>query len=99
MHCEVPEVELEDGSSSTVLTVTFPSGQTVKPCCVDSSSDDPCIIPCKITFQSASPVSFSTVVTFVAGKDRFVYFYLFINKFANSRSRGWQLKGWQINRQ
>ncbi|EDO32806.1 predicted protein, partial [Nematostella vectensis] len=72
VSCEAPAVEMEDGSLQNVLDVCFPDGQTIKPCCVDSGEhQDPCVIPCRITFQSPSPVSFSAMITFTDGKDRY----------------------------
>ena len=79
MQCEVPEVELEDGSFSTVLSVTFLDDQTIRPCCVNSKDEEPCVIPCKVTFQSASPVSFSTVLTFDDGREKYVAFHITVN--------------------
>ena len=71
VDCEVPFVELGDGSLLSVLDVDFPDGRAIRPCCTDSSDDDPCVIACRITFQSPSPVSFTAGVQFTDGKDKY----------------------------
>ena len=68
---EVPEVELEDGSLQSVLEVSFPEGQSIQPCCTSDEEGEPCVIPCTVTFQSSSPVSFTGAVIFTDGKEKY----------------------------
>ncbi|XP_048239518.1 cilia and flagella-associated protein 47-like isoform X3 [Haliotis rufescens] len=64
LSVELPEVECEDGSSISPLTVHFPQGQEIKPCAGDEGQIDPCCIPCKVTFISPKPISFSQPINF-----------------------------------
>ena len=75
---EIPQVELEDGSLQSVLEVAFPEGQSIQPCCTSDVEGEPCIIPCTVTFQSASPVSLTTVIVFTDGKEKYVTYIIFI---------------------
>ncbi|XP_022089961.1 cilia- and flagella-associated protein 47-like isoform X2 [Acanthaster planci] len=62
---ELPDVELDDGSKMSVLSVTFPDGQKIQPCCGDEGDEEPFILKCKVTFCSPRPVSFTQPVKFV----------------------------------
>ena len=75
---EIPQVELEDGSVQSVLEVSFPEGQSIQPCCTTGEEGEPCVIPCTVTFQSASPVSLTTVIVFTDGKEKYVTHKIFI---------------------
>ncbi|XP_064627283.1 cilia- and flagella-associated protein 47-like isoform X2 [Lineus longissimus] len=55
---EYPEVECEDGSKITPLTVSFPNGNEIKPCCSDDGQIEPYLVSCKVSFSSTKPVSF-----------------------------------------
>ena len=72
LDCEIPEVELEDGSIQSVLEVSFPDGQSIQPCCINDDKDDASAIPCTVTFQSSSPVTFATAIIFTDGKEKYV---------------------------
>ncbi|KAH9504693.1 Cilia- and flagella-associated protein 47 [Bulinus truncatus] len=54
-----PDISCEDKSSISPLTVTFLQGPDVMPCNGSEAQVDPCAIPCKVTFSSPKPVSFS----------------------------------------
>ena len=69
---EIPQVELEDGSMQSVLEVSFPEGQSIQSCCTFEDEGEPCVIPCTATFQSSSPVSFTTAIVFTDGKEKYV---------------------------
>ena len=71
LDCEIPEVELEDGSLQSVLEVTFPEGQSIQPCCPNDDKGEPCVIPCTVTFQSLSPVTCTTAIVFTDGKEKY----------------------------
>ncbi|XP_052708553.1 cilia and flagella-associated protein 47-like isoform X1 [Crassostrea angulata] len=63
---EVPEVESEDGSIITPLTVSWPEGSSViKPCNGDDGQIEPCALSCRIVFSSPKPVSFCQPVNFI----------------------------------
>ncbi|XP_006816677.1 cilia- and flagella-associated protein 47-like, partial [Saccoglossus kowalevskii] len=62
---ELPEVELDDGSITSVLNVTFPEGQIIQPCCSDDGDEDPFVLKCTVTFSSPKPVSFTQPVRFL----------------------------------
>ena len=62
---ELPEVEVDDGSKVSVLSVTFPDGQTIQPCSADEGHKEPFILKCKVTFTSPKPVSFTKPIKFV----------------------------------
>lgn len=79
---EIPEVEMEDGSLQSVLELSFPDGQSIQPCCINDDKGEPCVIPCTVTFQSSSPVSFTTAVVFTDRKERYHH-----NKYHNSEKR------------
>ena len=72
IDCEIPEVELEDGSLHSVLEVYFPEGQSIQSCLSDKEKE-PYQIPCRVTFQSPSPVSFTTPIIFTDGKERYIF--------------------------
>lgn len=72
LDCEIPEVELEDGSLQSVLEVSFPDGQSIPPCCINDDKGEPSVIPCTVTFQSPSPVTFTTAIIFTDGKEKYV---------------------------
>lgn len=72
LDCEIPEVELEDGSVQSVLEVSFPDGQSIQPCCINDDKDEASVIPCTVTFQSSSPVTFITAIIFTDGKEKYV---------------------------
>jgi len=72
LDCEIPEVELEDGSVQSVLEVSFPDGQSIQPCCINDDKDEASIIPCTVTFQSSSPVTFTSAIVFTDGKEKYV---------------------------
>jgi len=67
---EIPEVELEDGSLQSVLKVSLPNGQSIQPCCTNDDKGEPFVIPCTVTFQSSSPVSFTASIIFTDGKEK-----------------------------
>lgn len=71
LDCEIPEVELEDGSVQSVLEVSFPDGQSIQPCCINDDKDEASVIPCTVTFQSSSPVTFTTAIVFTDGKEKY----------------------------
>ncbi|XP_072178621.1 cilia- and flagella-associated protein 47-like [Diadema setosum] len=62
---ELPEVEVDDGSKMSVLSVTFPDGQTIQPCSADEGHKEPFVLKCKVTFCSSKPVSFTKPIKFV----------------------------------
>ena len=62
---ELPDVELDDGSTLSVLSVTFPDGQTIQPCCAEEGHEEPFVLKCKVTFSSPRPVSFTQPIKFV----------------------------------
>ncbi|XP_041462969.1 cilia- and flagella-associated protein 47-like isoform X1 [Lytechinus variegatus] len=62
---ELPEVEVDDGSKVSVLSVTFPDGQTIQPCSADEGHKEPYVLKCKVTFCSPKPVSFTMPIKFV----------------------------------
>ncbi|XP_033113331.1 cilia- and flagella-associated protein 47-like isoform X2 [Anneissia japonica] len=62
---ELPDIELEDGSTSSILAVSFPDGQTIQPCSVDEGHQEPFILKCRVTFCSPRPVSFSQPIKFL----------------------------------
>jgi len=72
LDCEIPEVELEDGSLQSVLEVSFPDGQSIPPCCINDDKDEASVIPCTVTFQSSSPVTFTSAIVFTDGKEKYV---------------------------
>ncbi|KAK7478911.1 hypothetical protein BaRGS_00029892 [Batillaria attramentaria] len=61
---ETPSVECEDGSTISPLKVTFLQGNEVSQCSGDSGEIDPCCLPCKVTFCSPRPVSFTKPIIF-----------------------------------
>lgn len=71
LDCEIPQVELEDGSLQSVLEITFPGGQSIQPCCTNDDNTQPCVIPCTVTFQSPSPVTCNTAIVFTDGKEKY----------------------------
>ena len=81
LDCEIPEVELEDGSVQSVLEVSFPDGQSIQPCCINDDKDEASVIPCTVTFQSSSPVTFTTAIIFTDGKEKYVLRTRFIIQF------------------
>ncbi|XP_071954714.1 cilia- and flagella-associated protein 47-like isoform X2 [Antedon mediterranea] len=62
---ELPDIELEDGSTSSILSVTFPDGQTIQPCSGDDGQEEPFVLKCRVTFSSPKPVSFSQPIKFI----------------------------------
>ncbi|PFX34680.1 Calponin-likey domain-containing protein 2 [Stylophora pistillata] len=71
LDCEIPQVELEDGSLQSVLEITFPGGQSIQPCCTNDDNNQACVIPCTVTFQSPSPVTCNTAIVFTDGKENY----------------------------
>ncbi|KAK3775916.1 hypothetical protein RRG08_017206 [Elysia crispata] len=60
----LPEIECDDESKITPLSVSFLQGDEVKPCSGTEAQVDPCALPCRVTFSSPKPVSFSHAIYF-----------------------------------
>ncbi|KAK3096977.1 hypothetical protein FSP39_005325 [Pinctada imbricata] len=68
---EVPEVECEDGSVVSPLTVIWPEGASIiRPCNADEGQIEPCALTCKVIFSSPKPVSFCQPIKFIDTKNR-----------------------------
>ncbi|XP_021363645.1 cilia- and flagella-associated protein 47-like isoform X2 [Mizuhopecten yessoensis] len=65
-----PTVECEDGSTISPISVVWPEGSEVSPCCGDDGQIEPCALPCKLIFSSPKPVSFAEPILFVDSDDR-----------------------------
>ncbi|KAL8606797.1 hypothetical protein ACOMHN_049626 [Nucella lapillus] len=65
---ETPTVECEDGNTITPVKVTFPHGNDIQPCAGEGS--EPYCVPCKVTFCSPRPVSFTKPIVFKDSQDR-----------------------------
>ncbi|XP_070190234.1 cilia and flagella-associated protein 47-like isoform X3 [Littorina saxatilis] len=61
---ETPEVECDDGEKIFPVKVTFLQGNDVQQCAGDSGQIDPCYLPCRVTFSSPKPVSFTKPIVF-----------------------------------
>ncbi|XP_077977423.1 cilia- and flagella-associated protein 47-like [Glandiceps talaboti] len=64
IEVDLPDIEMDDGSTHTVLSVNFPEGQVIQPCCADDGDEEPFVLKCTVTFSSPKPVSFTQPITF-----------------------------------
>ncbi|XP_035825915.1 cilia- and flagella-associated protein 47 [Aplysia californica] len=60
----LPEIECEDETKITPLSVDFLQGPEIKPCSGTEGQVDPFALPCKVVFSSPKPVSFSQPIIF-----------------------------------
>lgn len=64
---ETPQVECEDGDTISPVKVTFLQGNEIEECSGDNGQIDPCCLPCRVTFSSPKPVSFTKPIIFKDG--------------------------------
>ncbi|XP_013416633.1 cilia- and flagella-associated protein 47 isoform X1 [Lingula anatina] len=66
LDVELPEVECEDGSRISPLTVIFKDGQELLPVSTAEKADaEPFELNCKVVFSSPKPISFTADLKFV----------------------------------
>ncbi|XP_076467202.1 cilia and flagella-associated protein 47-like [Babylonia areolata] len=70
LSVETPTVESEDGDSFSPVKVTFLQGNEIRQCAGDNGQIDPCCLPCKVTFCSPKPVSFTKPIVFKDNQGR-----------------------------